>query len=199
MLFEFDPALTYKPTWSQPGIETLVISSLVIKHIIDDPLLRRVSVLFFEAPCPLMVWQAEQYQDNSNWTMESVESRVKQIIAELDQEQFLKKIYQPDSERLRQENAARISAISSIKSSRLEKSPTVLEQAKSLAVSTAKWLKDGAAIVSEETLKQRLDACKACEFWDSQSFVGTGKCKKCGCSTQAKLRMSSEKCPISRW
>jgi hypothetical protein len=28
---------------------------------------------------------------------------------------------------------------------------------------------------------------------------GTGRCSKCGCSTWAKLRMASEKCPIDKW
>ena len=68
-----------------------------------------------------------------------------------------------------------------------------------LAKATAKWAKEGMPITDEETLKVRLETCKGCEFWDESGFAKTGRCKKCGCSTQAKLRMATEKCPIDKW
>ena len=68
-----------------------------------------------------------------------------------------------------------------------------------LAKATAKWAKEGMPVTDEETLKVRLETCKGCEFWDESGFVNTGRCKKCGCSTQAKLRMATEKCPIDKW
>ena len=68
-----------------------------------------------------------------------------------------------------------------------------------LAKATAKWAKEGMPVTNEETLKVRLETCKGCEFWDESGFAKTGRCKKCGCSTQAKLRMATEKCPIDKW
>ena len=65
--------------------------------------------------------------------------------------------------------------------------------------SMAKWGKSGFQMTSDQDLSLRMGVCKSCEFWDSKGFHYTGSCKKCGCSTQAKLRMASEKCPIGKW
>ncbi len=77
--------------------------------------------------------------------------------------------------------------------------PSLLEKAKSLALATEEWAKSGFKKVDELQLQDRLDICQGCEFWDQSGFAGTGKCKKCGCSTQAKLRMATSKCPIDKW
>jgi hypothetical protein len=76
---------------------------------------------------------------------------------------------------------------------------SLLHKASLLANSIAPWAINGFKLVDKETLEKRLDICKGCEFWDQSGFVGTGKCKKCGCSTQAKLRMDTSKCPIDKW
>jgi hypothetical protein len=65
--------------------------------------------------------------------------------------------------------------------------------------SMQKWVSSGFNETNKDTLQKRLSACGVCEFWDKSSFGGTGKCKKCGCSTWAKLRMATEKCPIGKW
>lgn len=49
---------------------------------------------------------------------------------------------------------------------------------------------------SEEIFKQRMEICGKCEFWNSSGFGGTGKCEKCGCSSQGRLRMAETKCPL---
>jgi hypothetical protein len=77
--------------------------------------------------------------------------------------------------------------------------PSLLEKAKSLAQATGEWATSGFKGVDESQLQNRLDICRGCEFWDQSGFVGTGSCKKCGCSTQAKLRMDTSKCPIDKW
>jgi hypothetical protein len=69
----------------------------------------------------------------------------------------------------------------------------------SFAQSMLKWTGSGFKTVDEEQLKERLEICSRCEFWDSKAFGNTGRCQKCGCSTQAKLRLATEKCPIDRW
>jgi hypothetical protein len=61
------------------------------------------------------------------------------------------------------------------------------------------WSKSGLPVVNENQLESRLVICKGCEFWNASGFSGTGSCTKCGCSTQAKLRMATSKCPIDKW
>jgi hypothetical protein len=77
--------------------------------------------------------------------------------------------------------------------------PSLLEKAKSLAQATGSWAKGGFQVADEATLASRMAICKGCEFWDQSGFVGTGRCQKCGCSTQAKLRMATSKCPEGKW
>jgi len=69
----------------------------------------------------------------------------------------------------------------------------------SLALSLENWADKGFPVVTKEQLASRLAICKGCEFWDQKGFGNTGKCTKCGCSTQAKLRMATAKCPIDKW
>ena len=77
--------------------------------------------------------------------------------------------------------------------------PKLTTMAKTFFDSTSKWIKNGAIKTDEETFKKRLDECRNCEFWNAKAIRGTGRCMKCGCSTWAKLRMSTEKCPIGKW
>jgi len=62
-----------------------------------------------------------------------------------------------------------------------------------------KWVSAGIPVVSEEVFNSRIAICKDCEFWNKDGFAKTGSCTKCGCSTQAKLRMATAKCPIDKW
>lgn len=80
-----------------------------------------------------------------------------------------------------------------------ERVPDAIEMAKRLANSVGSWAKSGFKLADEETFDKRMAICKACPEWDKDGMGGTGRCRKCGCSTQAKLRMASEKCPIDKW
>jgi hypothetical protein len=55
--------------------------------------------------------------------------------------------------------------------------------------------KDGFKKVDEETFNQRLEICKSCEFFNSESI----RCGKCGCFLNIKASWNSEKCPIDKW
>jgi len=79
--------------------------------------------------------------------------------------------------------------------------PTVFNMAKNLGKSMIGWAKSGFETLSDdsEEFKKRLETCKSCKEWDSQALGGTGRCRLCGCSTQAKLRLASESCPINLW
>jgi hypothetical protein len=69
----------------------------------------------------------------------------------------------------------------------------------SLAGSLQNWVKGGFQTTSDAALNKRLEICQGCDFWDAQGFSHTGRCKKCGCSTWAKLRLATERCPIGKW
>jgi hypothetical protein len=77
--------------------------------------------------------------------------------------------------------------------------PSLRIKAKTLARSLYKWARAGFLKTSKKQLNQRMKICKGCEFWDSKAWSETGKCTKCGCSTWAKLRIRTEKCPIGKW
>lgn len=77
--------------------------------------------------------------------------------------------------------------------------PSIESMAISITKSASKWIASGLKIADELTLKTRLNACRGCQHWNPKGFKGTGRCMKCGCSTWAKLRMATEKCPIGKW
>jgi predicted Zn-ribbon and HTH transcriptional regulator len=65
--------------------------------------------------------------------------------------------------------------------------------------STAKFARSGFSTTPPEILAQREATCRACHEWDSAALNATGRCRKCGCSTWAKLRMATERCPLGKW
>ena len=69
----------------------------------------------------------------------------------------------------------------------------------SAMASTNNFARAGFATTPPESLATREATCRACPEWDAQALNGTGRCRKCGCSTWAKLRMSTERCPIGKW
>jgi hypothetical protein len=77
--------------------------------------------------------------------------------------------------------------------------PPLMTMAHNFAKAANKWINGNFVKTDDVTLKMRLEACSGCEFWNPQGFNGTGRCMKCGCSTWAKLRMATEKCPIGKW
>ena len=77
--------------------------------------------------------------------------------------------------------------------------PSLTQMASTFLGSALRWAKSGMQTVTTEQFYSRVEVCKGCEFWEGSGFAGTGRCKKCGCSTQAKLRMATEKCPIDKW
>jgi hypothetical protein len=68
-----------------------------------------------------------------------------------------------------------------------------------LGVSGHRFARSGFATTPPEALATREATCRACPEWDAQALNATGRCRKCGCSTWAKLRMATERCPIGKW
>jgi len=85
----------------------------------------------------------------------------------------------------------------------LSKMPEVLrethKQMRSAINAGHSFTRAGFATTSPETLSVREATCRACPEWDAAALNNTGRCRKCGCSTWAKLRMATEKCPIGKW
>ena len=62
-----------------------------------------------------------------------------------------------------------------------------------------RFARAGFATTPPEALATRQETCRACPEWDATALNGTGRCKICKCSTWAKLRMATERCPIGKW
>lgn len=80
-----------------------------------------------------------------------------------------------------------------------ENTPSIAAKIKYATLAAARFAKSGFTQTDPEILKTRTETCRSCNFWDANGMRGTGRCRKCGCSTWAKLRMASEKCPIGKW
>jgi len=73
------------------------------------------------------------------------------------------------------------------------------EMLKAFNRSAHHFARAGFAITQPEALADREATCRACPEWDAQALNNTGRCRKCGCSTWAKLRMATERCPLGKW
>lgn len=77
--------------------------------------------------------------------------------------------------------------------------PPIINQLSSFAKSSINFISSGLAVTPDLEIEKRLSICSKCEFWDKEAINKTGRCLKCGCSTWAKLRMATERCPIGKW
>jgi hypothetical protein len=77
--------------------------------------------------------------------------------------------------------------------------PPLPQQAASLGKSLLNWTTSGFSATPPDILAEREATCHACTEWDAAALNNTGRCRKCGCSTWAKLRMATERCPIGKW
>jgi len=73
------------------------------------------------------------------------------------------------------------------------------QQAASLGKSLINWTSSGFAPTPPDILATREATCRACTEWDAAALNNTGRCRKCGCSTWAKIRMATERCPLGKW
>ena len=77
--------------------------------------------------------------------------------------------------------------------------PSLPQQAANLGKALVNWTTSGFSPTPPEILATREATCRACPEWDATAMGGTGRCAKCGCSTWAKLRMATERCPLGKW
>jgi hypothetical protein len=62
-----------------------------------------------------------------------------------------------------------------------------------------RFARSGFHATPPEILAARESTCRSCPEWDAAALGGSGRCRKCGCSTWAKLRMAPEACPLGKW
>ena len=79
-----------------------------------------------------------------------------------------------------------------------ENSLSSLQMLQNFTKASLRFAKSGFKIADTETLANRKAICDTCPYWYAKARMGLGKCIKCGC-TSAKLKLASEKCPISKW
>ena len=77
--------------------------------------------------------------------------------------------------------------------------PSLPKQAANLGKALVNWTASGFSPTPPDILATREATCRACPEWDATAMGGTGRCAKCGCSTWAKLRMATERCPLGKW
>jgi len=74
-----------------------------------------------------------------------------------------------------------------------------LNEVKQAGNAAHRFARAGFSTTPPEALATREAICRACPEWDAAALNGTGRCRKCGCSTWAKLRMATEACPLGKW
>lgn len=77
--------------------------------------------------------------------------------------------------------------------------PTIMEMVNSFSGDMVQWAAAKFARSTRAEINQRLDICRACDYMDKEALHGSGRCKKCGCSIWAKVRLKSSKCPVGKW
>jgi hypothetical protein len=77
--------------------------------------------------------------------------------------------------------------------------PTTTQMAKNLGNSLVRNIQSVAAgnplKISDSDANFRLNICKGCEFFNSDSQ----RCTKCGCHMAVKTYLKAEKCPVGKW
>jgi hypothetical protein len=70
--------------------------------------------------------------------------------------------------------------------------PGFLERAVTFAEAMIQHAAAGFPKADEETVKGRLEICRACEFFDPESE----HCRRCGCNMPYKVTMADMSCPL---
>ena len=73
--------------------------------------------------------------------------------------------------------------------------PPLKEQAANFAGSMVNFAKSGFKTCGEEEKERRLEICRGCALFDSESV----RCTKCGCALKYKAGIEGEKCPLGLW
>jgi hypothetical protein len=53
--------------------------------------------------------------------------------------------------------------------------------------------------VKSKVQKNRLEVCRACEFYVSRKPAELGTCSVCSCFMHVKTWLADQKCPMDKW
>lgn len=109
----------------------------------------------------------------------------------ISKEQLKAKLDQPKIEQLKNGN----NPFNSVN----KKMPSSTQMVKNLGNSLVRNIQSMAAgnplKISDAEANSRLEICKGCEFFNSDSQ----RCTKCGCYMAVKTYLKAEKCPVGKW
>jgi hypothetical protein len=75
------------------------------------------------------------------------------------------------------------------------KMPSLIQQAKNLAIATKDHIKNGMRKVDQDKKEWRLSICKTCPYFKKDTM----RCGHCGCFLETKTQWESSTCPIGKW
>lgn len=185
MILEIVKHLEYIPNGFNKKI---IINFLTIKQIIFNPILKKISVLFFEAPSELVLFEKEEYSLNLN--KNKIISKIEEIIKN-DSDFLLKSIYDIDYDKLKKDNEMCILEVQKLKTLKLHN--TINDE------TLLKTNDINIKMVSEEVKTERYNICRSCEFFDSQALKGSGMCNVCACPVAYKIKQVKSFCPKDKW
>ena len=188
MIIEFD--IQYKPSYSNTEVQ---LKFLTVKQIINDPLLKRILVLFFEAPSPLIILEKEQYKFSvpENQILRKIRDLIKD-----DCDKLLQNIFEFDNQKTINENFLIVSAVEKLKKAY---AVAKFEKERKLLDSFQKISKPILEIAPETLQNERLKVCKSCEFFDAVAIKGNGACNDCNCPILHKVKFLDNTCPQAKW
>jgi hypothetical protein len=191
MIFKLEKPLKYFPTWNGDSGE-ITVSFLTVKKVVVDILLQNISVLFFEAPSPLIIFEKEGY--DLCLSSEKIRIKIDKMIKG-DAAGLLKIIFElEDLDKLRQENLLSSLKVTELKVFESRREQVLSENLKHLVEDS-----DKDEYTTEKMRKRRLNICSGCSFFDTDALAGTGSCNKCKCPIQYKVKIASSRCPVGKW
>jgi len=76
-----------------------------------------------------------------------------------------------------------------------QETPSIIKMIASFTKETAKWIANGAQVVSETAYTKRLGTCLSCPKLIYKSM----RCSACGCKLENKAKWKTAECPEGKW
>ena len=194
MIFKFKTPLKYCPTWNKnaENLGEISVTYLTIKKVMIDVLLRNISVLFFEAPSPFVIFSGEGY--DLSLSSDKIRIKMDEII-ENNPIKLLETIFElEDVDELKRQNSIMSLKVVELKQHQWEREKALSERLKYFIEDDNEY-----EYISEKMKNHRLDICAACSLFDAKALAGNGACNKCNCPIMYKVKKASSYCPIGKW
>jgi len=198
MLFTLKSNFIYRFTHNNLEKESVAItvSSLTIRQIIVNPLLKNVSVLFFEAPGSLVIFNKDEYSICLNENL--IATRIQEMI-DNDLDGLLNNIFEINNDKLKEDNSLMISEVIKLKRRQAEKKKVLDEAIDPVDPVDIAEVELDNFNASNEIQNHRFAICSQCEFFESNVLKGTGMCNACKCPLSYKIKKILSSCPKGKW